>query len=169
MFHANSKFASVNVSVLETPDGQGSMVTVFTSFSVDILREEQRIEVFIPKTEDPEKYVIKIYQSKVETCKTNKVPSRYVNTVQENFSTSSNFNYSCPIPKNFLIKITNLTITDKFMPPMPIEQNFRFNIKFFGMIKEQTGWVFLYNQSYFGRYKKWNHQNFRYTQPETSS
>jgi hypothetical protein len=77
-----------------------------------------------------------------------------VRAFMQSFLKSSKNQFVCPRPKNVLFKITNLTITDQFFPPMSFETKFKLNLSTYGKIKDRNGWTFMYSLEFFVRYKK---------------
>jgi Protein of unknown function (DUF1091) len=80
--------------------------------------------------------------------------SPFTKTLMENFDTAGSKNFGCPYKTNQNYKITNLTCSDKFLPPLPVELVFRFKTTIKGLVKGKRGWTPLYSIEMFGKVKK---------------
>lgn len=72
----------------------------------------------------------------------------------ETFAQASNTKIYCPFPKAKVISMSNLTLSDTFLPPMKIEKNFKVQVKTYAQIKERKGWTFTVDNTWYGRFKK---------------
>jgi hypothetical protein len=55
--------------------------------------------------------------------------------VMENFESSLSMNVTSPYSKNTIVKLTNCSITEKFLPPMAIERRVKLEVESLGTMK----------------------------------
>ena len=105
---------------------------------------------------DDDNYSRELFQTRIDSCKIAKgvQASMYTRTIFEHFKGAANFNVTCPFKKNVTLSVTNLKISDNYFPPLSYEQKVRFFYQSFANIKEQKGWINMYNVTITLRYKK---------------
>jgi hypothetical protein len=139
-----------------TPDGEAVKLSSVTKFFVEILREQQRIKLTVCKDEADTDYSLHVLSTPVDSCKISKGVKTNILTkvLHENFKLSFDDSLTCPFKKNSVLRLDDCLITDTFLPPMLVEKRFRYEGKFFGIIKGKKGWTYLYTIVLHGRYKK---------------
>lgn len=150
----DKKYVNSSLRISSTSDGESGVVNLDQFYYQDILRGQQRIQISINKDDNDGNYSRILFKSPVDTCKLFIGTSFFTRALMENVKKSVNRNFTCPYGKNVWYSVTNLTITDKFIPPMPVEKKFKLESKTFGMIKEKKGWAYLFDFVLYGRYKK---------------
>lgn len=130
------------------------MVSMGQFYYQDVFRGQQRIQISIKNDDRDGNYSRVLFKSPIDTCKLFSGTSFFTRAILENVKQSVNRNFSCPFVKNVWYNVTNLTITDKFITPMPVEKKFKLESKTFGMIKDKKGWAYMFGFVLYGRYKK---------------
>lgn len=102
-----------------------------------------------------EKYSVPFISTSLNPCKIVKgmLPTVMQRSLLATFAESSNTEMYCPFPKNKRVIVSNLTITDSFLPPMKIEKNFKIHTMVYIKIKEKKGWIFINENTWYGSYK----------------
>lgn len=117
---------------------------------------QQRIKLSLKKDANDERYSISVIVTKIDTCNVGK--GKLTTLVQKvfmaTFSKSSNFTVTCPFLKNQPVIVSNLSITDKFLPPMRDEKKFKVHVQSYAKIQDKRGWTSIVNISWYGSYKK---------------
>lgn len=155
--NVEKKYVNAVYSAQNTSDGEGSLLSFDVEFLVEVLREQLRLKMFTPRDESDQEYT-KLYMSTpIDTCKvhTGVRTTLLMKVVFENFMKSVNSDYTCPFAKNSHIKLTNCTLTDNLLPPIPNEQKFKIEIDYYGIIKGKKGWTYMYGTKTYGRCRKW--------------
>jgi Protein of unknown function (DUF1091) len=137
----------VNFSVKVTPDRKSGLVSGIWEYKESCDEIEERVKLF--RAADDQDYDVShyIFGFTMSYCRFSEMAERniVVRMMAENFLSSINANFSCPIKKGTTLVLNNMLVTDKFLPPMPIEQRFRLE---FGGYGKHTG------QKKFGRFYK---------------
>jgi Protein of unknown function (DUF1091) len=156
MSHDDPKYVSSNYWFNNTPDGEAVKLSFDLKWFVEVIQEQQRIKLTVCKDEKDTNYSLLIASTPVDSCKVAKgVRSNLLMKVlHENFMGSYNDNFTCPFKKDSVYKLTDCLITDAYLPPMLEEKRFRYEGKFYGIIKGKKGWTYLYTTVIYGRYKK---------------
>lgn len=152
----DKRYAEAYFDVKLTNNRDATILNYNVTFFVDILQEQLRVKIYKQRDENDRLFSLLMFNTPVDTCKVGKgvQATFFSKMIAENLVGSLNVNYTCPFKKYTPHIATDLLITDKFLPPMPIEQEFKAEIKVFGIIKEKKGWTFLYDQVYIGTFKK---------------
>lgn len=152
----NEKLENVTFNVSTSSDGSAGLWNLRILYLVDVLREQQRIKISIPANEKDSNYSLTPFQTILDNCRfANGILSSFLSRAfMENFGNGSNTANTCLHPKGSEYRVTNLKFTDKFFPPMPIEQKFRFETKVYSLIRGRKGWTYMHRLLTFGRYKK---------------
>lgn len=154
--NADEKYASINYTSRLSDDGQSTIINCNSTFFVDLLQVQQRTNATLKRDPLDEKYSVQVLATTIDTCKLGKgVQTTFLQkTYMATFAQSANFKIVCPFPKNQQIIISNLSLTDALLPPMPIEKKFKVRTKTFAKIIGKKGWTFIFENIWYGSYKK---------------
>lgn len=141
--------------VSTSPDGNTGLLNAKTICFVDILRLQHRVKLAVPKDQKDSNYSQIVFQTPIDMCRIAKgIQSSIVTrTFMENIA-GSEANIKCSYPKGSEFVIKNLTVTDQFLPPIPIEMKFMYENNVHAVIGGKKGWTYLYRLRVFGRGKK---------------
>lgn len=152
----NQNFVNATFSLKNTTDGSGIVFNQDVFFLREVKSTQQWIQLSIPENANDRQFSKVTYSTMMDCCKLLKgTRSNYYGKIfMENFATSAGQDFGCPFKTNHNYKITNLTCTDTFLPPVPLELLFKFETKLSGRIKGLKGWTPLYSFEIYGKMKK---------------
>lgn len=142
--------------VSTSTDGEAGILDFDVIFLEEVLREQLRIKITIPIDENDKNFSQVVLSTRIEFCKSvNGVfTTIFSRIVMENCYNSLNNNLTCPYPQNSHFKLRNCRITDKYLPPIAKEKQFKVEGNIFGMIKGRKVWKIIYKYEIYGRVKK---------------
>lgn len=120
------------------------------------MREQLRIKILYAIDKNDNKYSQTFLSTPLDMCKIYEGmrSTLFSKLVMENFESSLSMKVTCPYTKNTTAKLTNCSITDKFLPPMAVEKRVKLEVESLGIVKGRSGFVNLYSFELFIRYKK---------------
>jgi hypothetical protein len=138
------------------PDGQTFSFSFAALIKTEILQQQDRIKISTMANENDEQFSFNYLTTSVNFCRFLKGVNgnAFTRVIAENYFQSLQQNLSCPMAKNLKIEVINCTVTDKFMPPMPVETSYKFSDDVVGKIKGTKGWVNMYSYDVYFHYKK---------------
>jgi Protein of unknown function (DUF1091) len=153
---SNNQLVNITITITNTSDGEGFIFDQDIVFLEEVKSQLQTIDIKVPEHENDRQYLKTMYSTSMDCCKIFKGirANPVMKIFMENFDESASKNFGCPFKKNQLYKVTNLTCTDKFLPPIPVEILFKYETTIKGLIKGRRGWTPLYSLEFFGRVKK---------------
>lgn len=159
----NNNYVIASASIFNTPDNISGVFNLKVNWVVDVLREQQRLNIFLPASDKDIEYSRVMFSSTVDTCKLSSgiISNAFSKTIYENYNRSSNIVFKCPFKAKTELNIVNCTVTDNFLPPLPFETKFKLEINFYGTLSEKRIWRPLYAITVYGRYKKWNVKSYQ--------
>jgi Protein of unknown function (DUF1091) len=153
----DERYMSSKYTYTDTSDGNGFVVNGEDTLKLDMEKVQQSITLSTPESINDKEYSHIFTTVTVDLCKLSTVqPNIIVRVLLQIFLNFSNSKIEliCPPPKNAPLKITNLTITDQFFPPMSFETKFKLNLAIYATIKDRKRWIFLYSHELLMRYEK---------------
>lgn len=152
----DKRYSEINYTVRLSNDGERTIINGNTTFFVDLLAVQERFNLTFKKDLQDEKYSVPYWSTTLNSCRFGKgvEPTLVQRVFMAAFNQASDTKMYCPFPKNKLITVYNLTLTDAFLPPMKIEKHFKIHSKGYAKIKEKKGWTFMTENTWYGRYKK---------------
>ena len=154
LFKRDEKFIDGFVSVWNTLDNKAAVLSYEIKFIEGIEKELQIFKLSFQQSEADVNYSRTIFQTKIDTCRFAKGVTTSIFTRILTKNVVTNFAYTCPFPKNFIVKVTNLTITDTLFPRLLNEVKFKLDYKFQIVPKNHKRYLSTHNLTIFGRYKK---------------
>ena len=157
-FYVNEKFAKFNATVSNTRDKQGGILNTEIIYLKEVYEEADEFKLSTPLSHKDVNYSRTIFETKVDACREvaeGSVASVFARAFVEPLSKLANYKIvKCPYSKNLTYKISNLTITDSFLPPFPFGLKFKVELNLFGLVKQPKEIVNIFNLTIYGRYKK---------------
>lgn len=152
----DKRYSEINYTARLSDDRESTIINANVTYFVDILGVQERFNVSFKKDPQDEKYSVPYWTSTINSCRFGKgvQPTIVQRIFIAAFSQASDFKINCPFSKNKVITVSNLTLSDTFLPPMKIEKQFKVNSKGYAIIKEKKGWTFTNENTWYGRYKK---------------
>lgn len=152
----NKRYTEFNYTLKLSDDREKTILNVNTTFFVDFLQMKETMNVTYKKDAHDEKYSVPFLSTSLNACRMGKGmrPTVLQRVFLATLPQASNTPIYCPFPKNKLIIVTNLTLSDTFLPPMSIEKQFKVHVKSFMQIKDKKGWTFYNEHFWYGKYKK---------------
>lgn len=150
-------YINATVTFQNSSDGENSILNYDVIFLIEVIREQQRLKVFIPQDKNDRIYTKLYLSTPIDTCKIHKGNrvTLFTKVMFENFMTNLNVPYTCPFPKNSHHQMRNCTLTDNFLPPIPVEQKFKVELDIYGIVGKKKKWTYLYGTEFYGRCRKW--------------
>lgn len=152
----NNQLANVSIRISNSTDFQSSLFSMNLTFLDLVLREQQRVKLWVAKDETDNQYQYLMFASSVDSCKINSgaMTSIFARIVYENVKNFINVDFSCPYRTNFTYTLTDCPITDTHLPPMVTEKRFKFQNDVVGIISGEKGWKKLYFYEVYGSLQK---------------
>jgi Protein of unknown function (DUF1091) len=147
------KLINASIKFYNTPEGDNLLYNQDIVYLVEVKSKQNRLKLSIPANENDREFTKVVFSTTLDTCKMFEgVRSNPVMKVfMENFNSKG---FGCPFKPDQSYKITNLSCSDNFLPPFPVEVKFILESNFYGLIAGKKGWQPLYGVKYSGRYKK---------------
>jgi hypothetical protein len=151
----DKQYINMTLSTSNTPPDYKNVTISYEIINlVELKQVQSRVKIYLENDAKEEDYTFKIFDSTIDKCRLYEgvQATFYVRAWLENINRTNKIR--CPIPKDFQNKVVNLTITDNFLIPMPIEKRLRFSIREYAKISGRKDWTYLWEQTTYGLYQK---------------
>lgn len=148
-YNVNEKFGYFSAKVANTRYKLSGVLSTETLYYKEVYHEVLRVRLSIPESYKDVNYSRSIFQADVDACtevSEGSVASIFTRAFVEPLYKLANYKIvKCPYAINFIYLITNLTISDTFLPPCPFGVKFKIDYKMFGGIREYKEMVNVFN------------------------
>jgi Protein of unknown function (DUF1091) len=151
-YWTDEKLVNASFSVVTGPDNRSILYSQEIVYLHEAKNKQQRITLSMPVNDNDREYNKVIFSTTMDSCKQFQgVRSNFIMKLfMENFNMTG---FGCPFKTNVNYKITNLTCTENYVPPLP-GVKYKLEANCFGLLDEKKKWKALYRIAVYGQFKK---------------